>query len=254
MSDLLLAIDVGNTNVTLGLWSDGSVSARESVPVEGPALPQRLADALRDMTPSAPTSVAAASVSPTVWQTVRQWSLDALGQPALRVRHELPVGMPLRIEHPETLGDDRLMNAVAGHHRARGAAIVVDFGTATTFEAVSESGEFVGGAIAPGMRLMARALGSHTAQLPEITPGVVPCALGKHTVAAMTAGCFFGQVGMAKEIIASLQHELGGRAKVYATGGDAADVAPRIDAIDETVPTLTLEGIALTWADALGDW
>ncbi len=248
MSDLLLAIDIGNSRTALGLFDAGRLSARHSVANAGLAtLPQRLTEALAGV---APKAVAVASVNPHVWEVVRQWSRDELAQPARRVRRDLPAAMPLRIESPHTLGDDRLMNAVAAYARARGAAIVVDFGTATTFEAVSAAGEFVGGAIAPGLKLAAQALHAETAQLPAVEPDAAPDALGRHTRASMLSGCFYGQVGLTKEMIARLKNDVGADAKVYATGGDAALIAPHVPAIDEVVPALTLEGIEQTYRAA----
>lgn len=249
MSDLLLAIDIGNSSTALGLFEGGALAAQHSVANAGLAtLPQRLTEALAGV---APKAVAVASVSPCVWEVVRLWSRDELAVPARRVRSDLPVAMPLRIECPHTLGDDRLMNAVAAYARARGAAIIVDFGTATTFEAVSAAGEFLGGAIAPGLKLAAQALYTETAQLPAVEPDAAPDALGRHTRASMLSGCFYGQVGLAKEMIARLKDDVGAEAKVYATGGAAALLAPHVPAIDEIVPALTLEGIRQTYLAAV---
>ncbi len=246
MSDLLLALDVGNTRTKLGVFEGETLRAARSVEHgDLSALPQRLDEAWRAL--DAPLAAcAAASVNPAAWERVQEWAARALGGPALRVRVDLPVAMPLRIDQPETLGDDRLMNAVAAYARARGAAIVVDFGTAATFEVVSDAGEFLGGAIAPGLRLAAEALSRGAAQLPLTDIETPPAPLGRCTVEAIQAGCFFGLVGLAKEILARLQRGLGGRARVFATGGAAALLAPHVPAIDEIVPSLTLEGVALT--------
>ena len=248
MSNLLLAIDVGNTNVTLGVFEDRELVAQRSLSFEHTvSLPQRLGEALAQMSVRHPERAVFASVNPRVLFVVQAWVEDFLGASVLRVRRDLPVAMPILLDRTERLGDDRLMNGVAAYHRARGAAIVVDFGTATTVEAVSAKGEYLGGAIGPGFRLSAKALHDCTALLPEIAPQAVDSALGRNTQAAMAAGVFYGQVGMAKEIIAQLAAELGEGPMIIATGGDAPLVAPRLPAVDEIVPALTLEGIALTY-------
>ena len=248
MCDLLLAIDIGNTHTTLGVF-DGArlVGQRSAANAPLPGLAPRLSQALDQLAAQEPPHAAAASVHPEAWGIVCQWAEARLGTPVRRVRRDIVVDMPLRIQHPETLGDDRLMNAVAAYHRAQGAAIVADFGTATTFEVVSATGEYLGGAIAPGLRLSARALNQGAAQLPYVEPVPVGSPLGRHTEESMVAGCFYAQVGLAKEVIERLRLELGSKPRVYATGGDATAIAPYVPAIDEVVPELTLEGIARTY-------
>lgn len=249
MPDPLLTIDVGNTNVTLGTFDGPRLLGMASLSLEHTiSLPERMVCALADLSDRPPGVMAVASVNPRIMLVVQAWGEDMLQVPVLRVRQDLPVDMPVLLDRPERLGDDRLMNGVAAYHRARGAVIVVDFGTASTVEAVSDKGEYLGGAIGPGVSLSAIALRNATALLPEITPAPTDSALGTNTQQAMQAGIFFGQVGMAREIIARLAAELGGRPAVYATGGDAECIAAHVPAIDEVVPALTLEGIALTYA------
>ena len=252
MSDRLLAIDIGNTNVTLGLFEQTRLLSYESLSLEHTvSLPRCMSDAVAGMSDGPPDKVVLASVNPRVLLVVQAWGEDLLRVPVLRVRQDIPVDMPVLLERPSRLGDDRLMNGVAAHHRAQGAAIVVDFGTATTVEAVSARGEYMGGSIGPGLKLSAKALREYTALLPEISPEAVDSPLGKNTQQAMLAGVFYAQVGMAKETIERMCVHLDGRPKVYATGGDAPLIAPSVPAIDEVVPELTLEGIALTYCASL---
>lgn len=252
MADTYLTIDIGNTNVTLGLFEGDRLLSLESLSLEHTvSLPQRMTGALA-ATEQRPSSAVIASVNPRVQMVVQAWGEDVIEVPVLRVRQDIPVSMPVLLDRPERLGDDRLMNGVAAHHRAQGAAIVVDLGTATTVEAISANGEYLGGSIGPGFKLSAKALRDSTALLPEIEPASVESPLGKNTADAMVAGVFYSQVGMVKEVIERLNAQLGGNPRIYATGGDAALIVPCVPAIDEIVPELTLEGIALTYLSSRG--
>jgi len=247
MADTYLAIDIGNTNVALGLFEDDQLLHLESLSLEHTvSLPQRMTDAA-SATEHRPTKAVIASVNPRVHLVVQAWGEDVIEVPVLRVRQDLPVSMPVLLDRPERLGDDRLMNGVAAYHRAQGAAIVVDFGTATTVEAISAKGEYLGGSIGPGFKLSAKALRESTALLPEIEPASVESPLGRNTADAMVAGVYYSQVGMAREVIERLTAQLGGNPRIYATGGDAELIAENVPAIEEIVPELTLEGIALTY-------
>jgi len=161
------------------------------------------------------------------------------------VSYESPHGLGFDLDHPEQIGSDRLANALAlrGKHGVPGIAI--DFGTAVTFSVISAEGNFLGGAIAPGMAAMTEYLSSKTAQLPLIKPEQPTAAIGKTTVEAMRTGAVIGHRGMVREILRELVSEMGGNPRVVATGGGAPFVAPHIREIGMVDPDLTLEGLRL---------
>jgi len=166
---------------------------------------------------------------------------------AMRVTETLKTGLTIRYAHPEELGSDRIVNAAAAYARYGGPLIIVDLGTATTFCVVTEDGDYLGGAIAPGMALSAEALFSHAAKLPEVAlrkPGHV---VGVDTQTSIQSGVVFGHIGLINEIVSRLQDELGRPCRVIATGGLADLIAPECRSISLVHPTLTLEGLMIIY-------
>ncbi len=161
---------------------------------------------------------------------------------------KVKTGMKVRTDNPKEVGADRIVNAVAAIARWGGPIVVVDFGTATTFDCVNAENEYVGGAIAPGFRISEEALVSHTAQLPRIEVSRPPTAIGKNTVHAMQAGLYFGYVGLVDALARRCREELSPTAKVVATGGLATMIADGSEVIEEVDPHLTLRGLALVHA------
>lgn len=251
---VLLVVDVGNTQTHFGTY-DGDVlvehfrfaTVRTSTSDElGAALGNLLA--LRGL---AFTDLEASIVSSTVPQLRPEWTAMA----ARYLGHDMPVvgpgvktGMPIRLDNPRELGADRLVNAVAAFEAVGGPVIVIDFGTAITFDIASAEGEYVGGIIAPGIEISMEALTQRAAALPKIDLTPEPRSLiGKGTVDAIRSGVIFGFAAMCDGVVARLREELGDEVKTVATGGLAASIAPYCRSIDTIDDLLTLKGLKLIW-------
>jgi type III pantothenate kinase len=250
---LLLAIDVGNTQITLGIFSSGKLlhtwrlqTHRQRTADElGIQLAQLLAAASLD--PRQLSGVVIASVVPPLDAALREAVRKYLGKKPLVVSSRIKLGIKNLYKKPEEVGADRLVNAVAVHSLFKAAVIVVDFGTATTFDCVSSRGDYLGGVIAPGLEMAADALASRTAKLPKVTFEIPARALGKTTVDSIESGLFWGYVGLVDKILIQLKREMGGQPKVVATGGLSVVIGPRVKAISKILPDLTLQGLRLIW-------
>ncbi len=248
---MLLCIDIGNTNIVFGLWDKGEWLAhwrvrtvRDQMPDEYAVLIKAL---LRDggCEVSSITRVVLASVVPPLTTSFTELLERYVGATPLVVGPGVRTGLRIRIDNPVELGADLVANAVAAYHRFHSACIIVDFGTATTFSAVSRQGDFLGVAIAPGLGVAAEALSSRTAQLPRVSLVPPPAAIGKNTVHSMQSGLVFGYVGLVEGLIGRIRAELGGEVQVVATGGLSRILAPHTDQINVVDPWLTLEGLRL---------
>jgi type III pantothenate kinase len=171
-----------------------------------------------------------------------------LSGPMLAVGPTIKTGMPIRIDNPREVGADRLVNAVAAYDRVRDACVVVDFGTAITYDAVSSDGEYLGGIITPGAEISMDALYERAAKLPKVEPAEPRALIGKSTVEAIRSGIAFGFAGQVEGIVRRLRDELGPDTAVIATGGLAQVVVPFVrETIDEVDDLLTLIGLRLIW-------
>ncbi len=256
---MLLAIDVGNTNVTLGLFDGERLahqfrleSARNRTADEYAIFVRQLLE-LHDIAPKAIRGAIVASVVPTLTDTIVELARRAFGLEALVVGPGMKTGVAVLIDNPREVGADRIVNAVAAHERfSRGGvtgategAIVVDFGTATTFDVVSPKGEYVGGVICPGVLISADALFTRAAKLPRVEIAKPPRAVGKNTQHAMQSGLFWGYVGLVDGVIGRLRAELNYPTRVLATGGLARLIAPATSSIQEVDEDLTLVGLRI---------
>jgi type III pantothenate kinase len=253
---MLLAVDVGNTQTHFGVFNAGEdqvaehwrfATERQSTGDElGAALSNLLA--LRGLSFA---DVEHAIVSSTVPQLQEQWTVMSeryLGQAMLVVGPTIKTGMPIRIDNPHEVGADRLVNAVAAYDRVRDAVIVVDFGTAITYDAVSAEGEYLGGIITPGAEISMDALYERAAKLPKVELAEPRALIGKSTVEAIRSGIAFGFAGQVEGIVRRLRGELGSDTIAIATGGLAGSLVPFIrDTIDEVDDLLTLTGLRLIW-------
>jgi type III pantothenate kinase len=250
---MLLAIDVGNTNIVYGLF-DGDTLAHQ-FRVESAR--GRTADeyavqlrALLDMHGVAAAQVQAAilaCVVPSLNEPMMRLVDRLFGREAVVVGPGIRTGMAILIENPREVGADRIADAVAGFERAKGGVIVVDFGTSTNFDVVTPKGEYLGGVLAPGLQISADALFARAAKLPRVEIARPPRVVGKNTIHAMQSGIVYGYVGLVDGLVERLLAELGFPASVIATGGLAPLIAPLSKTIGEVDDHLTLTGLRILY-------
>jgi type III pantothenate kinase len=249
----LFCVDIGNTNVVMGLYEADELLTHWRIATDHQKMADEYAMLILDLFERSGQSAAAvrgiilASVVPPLVGTFEKLCGRYFGQPPLVVDGAVKTGVRIRLDSPSEVGADRIVNAVAAFRRYGGPACVVDLGTATTFDLISAEGEYLGGAIAPGIGIAAEALFQRTAKLPRIDLVRPPSAIGKNTAQAMQSGLLFGYVGLVDGLVARFRKEMGPELKVIATGGLAPLIAAETDAIDDVDPWLTLEGLRLIW-------
>jgi len=254
---MLLAIDVGNTNIVLGVFDGHTLvhswrlqSLRERTADElGLLVDGLFAHSRTDR--AQVRGIILGSVVPPLTPTMLAMAERYFGVKALIVDPAVNTGMPILYDNPWEVGADRIVNAVAAYEQfGRGGnqpLIVVDFGTATTFDAVTAQGEYLGGAICPGVQISADALFQRAARLPRIDVRKPSRIVGRTTVGAMESGLFYGYVGMVEGLVRRMTDELGGRAICVATGGLADVIAPETPVIAHIDADLTLHGLRIVW-------
>ncbi|MEJ0010095.1 MAG: type III pantothenate kinase [Alphaproteobacteria bacterium] len=251
---MLLAIDIGNTNIVFALCNDTDTLAQWRIRTDIHRTSDEYAVwlfALMGATYKDPHEIRAAIISSVVPDAnfgiksfVRQYLKC---EPQLIATGELDLGMKVLIDNPQELGADRLINAYAAWQQEKQALIVIDFGTATTFDVVSGAGEYLGGVIAPGINLSVEALERAAARLPGVAIAKPPQVIGRSTVTAMQSGIFYGYTGLIEGIVARIRAERGEKMKVIATGGLASLYAGATDVIDAVDADLTIRGLRLIY-------
>jgi type III pantothenate kinase len=250
---MLLAIDLGNTNLTLGLYRDAQLGAHWRLATDHARMPDEYGLQFlgllehADHTPQDLTGISLASVVPQLTARVLEACRRYLKHEPLLVDAGVKTGIKIRYEDPRAVGADRVADAVAVMHLYGGPACVVDFGTATTFNALTKDGEYLGGAITAGVNLAAEALFTRAAKLPRIDLQRPPSVIGRNTVHAMQSGLLFGYVCMLEGMVARFRSELGADMKVIATGGLSEVIAAETQVVDIIAPWLTLDGLRILW-------
>ncbi len=249
---MLLAVDVGNSHMVIGLFAGRDLRCHWRMKTDASCTVDELAAlfhglfAMEKLAFADIRAIAIASVVPPMALTWKAFTAKYLHCEPLMVT-SATAGIAIRTDNPAEVGADRLVNAVAAYHEYHGPLIIVDFGTAITFDCVAADGAYLGGVIAPGMAISLEALGSRTAKLPRVdisTPP--PQAIGTNTIDAIKAGILYGYAGLIEGLIKRIQAEMApAKARVIATGGMAALIAPYTEAIEAVDPMLTLKGLQI---------
>lgn len=251
---MLLCIDIGNTNIMLGLYTGEALGPHWRLSTNHERMPDEFAMQLVGLLNfagvpfAAVEGVAMASGVPVLTSRWVEVCRDYLKCEPLVVTARLQTGMQILYDNPDAVGADRIVDAVAAYHRYGGPLCIVDFGTATTFEAITAAGEYLGGAIAPGIGIAADALAQRAAKLPKVDLLRPPSVIGRNTIHSMQSGLLFGYVGLVEGMVARFKAELGPTTKVIGTGGLAPLIATETTVIDVIAPWLTLDGLRLIYA------
>lgn len=248
---MLLAIDIGNTNVVTGIYHQGKWNHiwRINTSVKQPVASYQLTLSNyfleNSLAPAAIKSIVLSSVVPPLTSTFSKLSQRMFSRNPLIVGPDLYSQLEIEVNNPLEIGSDLVANAVAAFQRSRRDCIVVDFGTALTFTAISKQGRILGVAIAPGLRTALKALSDGTAKLPEVPLDVPKSVLGQNTVQAMQAGTLIGYSGLVESMIRRIKQEVNSDCHVIATGGLASILDPNHKQFDQVEPNLTLDGLRL---------
>jgi type III pantothenate kinase len=247
---VLLAVDVGNTQTHLGAFDGERLVEHWRFQTRAGATGDELAERIAGMLALSGVglgdldSVCVSSVVPPLGAQYEQLTERYTDAACLTVGPGVKTGMPIRIDNPLEVGADRLVNSVAAYERFKGACVVVDFGTGINFDAVSEAGEYLGGAIAPGLEISLTALVERAARIPRIELAEPETAIGRSSRAAIQSGVVFGFAGLIDGVVRRIEEELG-EVELLATGGLAAAIVPFTETIDEVDEMLTLKGLRL---------
>lgn len=256
---MLLAIDTGNTHTVIGLFDGDTLIEHWRIASRVQRTADELAVLLSNLfhanVPEADFKVDAAivaSVVPPVTDTLVQMVRKAFGVRCLVVGPGLKTGMPILYDNPREVGADRIVNAVAAHSRWPAGLIIVDFGTATTFDVVTPKGEYLGGAICPGVGISSEALFMKAARLPRVEFARPRSVVGRNTIASIQSGLVYGYVGLVEGLVARMKQDVGFECTVVATGGLAPRIAAETDVIEHVDELLTLKGLHLLYQRNLG--
>ncbi|BCY18563.1 type III pantothenate kinase [Leptolinea sp. HRD-7] len=250
---MLLTIDIGNTNITIGCYQGVTLGCRWRLATDHDRMSDEYGIQLSSLLQHSHinveqiTAISMASVVPPLTGRIKQACLQYLKQEPFIVDSTVNTGVNILLDDPSSVGADRIVDATAVQKLYGGPACVVDFGTATTFDALDSHGNYLGGAIAPGIGISADALFQRTSQLPRVDLVRPPAVIGKNTKHAMQSGLLFGYVSMVEGMVARFRKELGDEMKVIGTGGLAEVVARETSVITIVAPWLTLDGLRMIW-------
>ena len=250
---MLLVIDVGNTNIVLGLYVGDELKANWRISTKKSNSTDEYGTLIVNLFQVAGlpyrevTGMIVSSVVPPLTTTIQNMATKYFGIMPLQVGPGIKTGMPILYENPREVGADRIVNAIAAYQRFPESLIIVDFGTATTFDVVSEKGEYMGGVITPGITISMDALFTHTAKLPRFEIKKPRTVIGKNTIHSMQSGILYGYVSLVDGIVDRIFEELQSRPRVIATGGLAPIIVPETRTIEQICENLTLDGLRLIW-------
>ena len=250
---MLLAIDIGNTGINLGIFDGDKLSKTWQLSTVIHRTPDEYGILLRDLLdrkkipPRKITGVSLCSVVPPLMSTFQEMCQRHLNVSPFVVEAGVKTGMRVRLDNPREVGPDRVVNAVAAHYLYGKLIIIIDLGTATTFDVISEEGDYLGGAIAPGLNTAIEALVARTAMLPRVELIRPKQVIGRNTISAMQSGIIFGYIGLVEGMIQRIEQELQSKTKVVATGGYAHLLANEVPVIEIINPDLTLIGLRLIY-------
>ncbi len=250
---MLLAIDVGNTNITMGAFNGDALAATWRMSTESRWQPDECSVVLRSMmtmkhvSPEDVEAVVICSVVPPLTPVFEEACVNTFGTAPLVVGAGTRTGVRILYEPPRDVGADRVVDAAAAYRLYGGPLVVVDFGTATVFDAVTKEGDYLGGALFPGMQIASEALVQRTSQLRRVELTAPKSAIGRNTIAALQSGLVYGHVALVEGMIARFRSELGEDARAVATGGLADLVASQTDVFHAVNPDLTLIGLRMVY-------
>ncbi len=250
---MLLVIDAGNTNIALGIYDEEFLVKNWRIATDKSKTADEYGILFHDLLVLAGIGLAnvkgiiISSVVPTMTGVLERLASNYFGLKPYMVGPGIKTGMPIHYDNPKEVGADRIVNAIAGYEKFRTSLIIVDFGTATTFDYVNGKGEYCGGAIAPGLMISMEALFQKASKLPWVDIVKPPGVIAKNTVNSMQAGIFYGYVGLVDEIVGRMKKENRENPKVIATGGLASLIAPETKSIEAVEEYLTLEGLRILY-------
>lgn len=250
---MLFALDIGNTNILLGIYDGKKLINDFRIPSDISKTAEGFKRDIEEALNSAKVNTArirgvvVSSVVPSLNPVFEKLCSQWVNKKPLFVSSGVKTGMGIACENPEEVGADRIAVSVAAREFYGKPVIVVDFGTAVTFDVVDEKGDYPGGVIAPGIEISSKALSEKTALLPSVDVKKPDIVVGKNTVGSMQSGIFYGFLGQVKEIVTRIKNEIKGSPKVVATGGYAGMIAKELPLIDKVHPNLILEGLRIIW-------
>jgi type III pantothenate kinase len=250
---MLLVIDLGNTNLTIGLYKEDELAAHWRLATDRSRMPDEYGLQFSNLLQNCECSgsdlegIVLSSVVPPLTERVQQACSDYMHLEPLLVNSDLKLNIRILYENPHAVGTDRIADAVAVQLLYGGPACVIDFGSATTFNALNANAEYLGGAILPGIQVAADALVARTAQLPPFELKAPPSIIGRNTPHALQAGLIFGYVALTEGMVSRFREQLGKDMKVIGTGGHVQKIASQTRIFDHVDPWLTLNGLRLIW-------
>jgi len=257
----IIAVDIGNTNIAIGLFLDDKEDVIETIP--GGAR-KKLADCLKSAWEKIPVAesskekkrdgvIVVSSVKPAWTKIIQEIAEDDLDEKVYLIGKEIPLPMTVWLDEPKKVGTDRVISAAAAYAVVEDAVVVADFGTAVTIDLVDSNGVFLGGVICPGFEISAKALRDNTAQLPNIKVTKPKAPYGKNTVDAINCGLYYSIVGALQEVVRRYAEELGKWPQTIITGAAAKVIADDCEFVDNYVPNLVVKGIVLAYKKYLAE-